>query len=50
MADLLAILESRRDDYARAEAVVDTSGQTIEQSYSLLDKVVAPYVNGKATP
>lgn len=47
MADLLAILESRRDDYARAEAVVDTSGQTIEQSYSMLDKVVAPYVNGK---
>ena len=34
---------------ARAEAVVDTSGKTIEQSYTALDKVVARYVNGKAS-
>ena len=41
MADLLAILEARRADYARAEAEVDTSGAALEQSFAELVRVVA---------
>ncbi|MGA7957003.1 MAG: shikimate kinase, partial [Xanthobacteraceae bacterium] len=40
MADLLAILEARRADYARAEAEVDTSGEAVEQSFVELVQVV----------
>ncbi len=40
MADLVAILEARRADYARAEAEVDTSGDAVEQSYAKLLRVV----------
>jgi XRE family transcriptional regulator, aerobic/anaerobic benzoate catabolism transcriptional regulator len=40
MADLVAILEARRSDYARAEAAVDTSGESIEQSFAELLRVV----------
>jgi XRE family aerobic/anaerobic benzoate catabolism transcriptional regulator len=40
MADLLAILEARRADYAQAEAKLDTSGQTIEQSLPKLVNLV----------
>jgi hypothetical protein len=40
MADLMAILEARRGDYARAEAEVDTSGHTVEQSFAGLVRVV----------
>jgi XRE family transcriptional regulator, aerobic/anaerobic benzoate catabolism transcriptional regulator len=36
MADLVAILEARRADYARAEAEVDTSGDAVEQSLAKL--------------
>ena len=36
MADLVAILEARRTDYARAEAEIDTSGDSIEQSFAKL--------------
>ncbi len=36
MADLVAILEARRADYARAEAEVDTSGDAVEQSFAEL--------------
>ena len=36
MADLVAILEARRADYARAEADVDTSGDAVEQSFAKL--------------
>ena len=32
MADLVAILEARSQDYAQAEAELDTSGRTVEQS------------------
>src|SRR5260370_41571846 len=32
MADLGAILDARRADYARAQAELDTSGDTVEQS------------------
>jgi XRE family transcriptional regulator, aerobic/anaerobic benzoate catabolism transcriptional regulator len=40
MADLVAILEARRADYARAEAELDTSGDTVEQSFGKLLRVV----------
>ena len=40
MADLLAILDSRRADYARAEAELDTSGDAVEQSFSKLLQIV----------
>jgi XRE family transcriptional regulator, aerobic/anaerobic benzoate catabolism transcriptional regulator len=42
MADLVAILEARRADYARAEAQVDTSGETVEQSFARLLRTVTP--------
>jgi XRE family aerobic/anaerobic benzoate catabolism transcriptional regulator len=41
MADLVAILEARRSDYARAEAEIDTSGESIEQSFAKLMRVVS---------
>jgi XRE family aerobic/anaerobic benzoate catabolism transcriptional regulator len=44
MADLVTILESRRADYARAEAVLDTAGESIEQSFAKLRKIVAPWM------
>jgi len=40
MADLVAILEARRGDYARAEAELDTSGDAVEQSFAKLLRVV----------
>jgi XRE family transcriptional regulator, aerobic/anaerobic benzoate catabolism transcriptional regulator len=40
MADLVAILEARRADYARAEAEVDTSAESIEQSFAELLRMV----------
>jgi XRE family aerobic/anaerobic benzoate catabolism transcriptional regulator len=40
MADLVAILEARRADYARAEAEVDTSGDAVEQSFAELLRTV----------
>jgi XRE family transcriptional regulator, aerobic/anaerobic benzoate catabolism transcriptional regulator len=42
MADLVAILEARRADYARAEAQVDTSGETVEESFAKLLRTVTP--------
>ena len=48
MADLLAILEARRADYARAEATLDTSGESAEQSFAKLRKIVAPWLKGQA--
>ena len=41
MADLVAILEARRADYARAEAELDTSGDTVEQSFAKLLRIAA---------
>ena len=41
MADLLAILDSRRAVYARAEAELDTSGDAVEQSFSKLLQIVS---------
>jgi hypothetical protein len=46
MADLVAILEARRDDYARAEAELDTSGDTADESFAKLEKIVARYGRG----
>jgi XRE family transcriptional regulator, aerobic/anaerobic benzoate catabolism transcriptional regulator len=40
MADLVAILEARCADYARAEAEVDTSGDGVEQSFAKLLQAV----------
>jgi XRE family aerobic/anaerobic benzoate catabolism transcriptional regulator len=48
MSDLVSILEARRDDYGRAQAVLDTSGQTIEQSSSALFALVAPIAGASA--
>jgi XRE family aerobic/anaerobic benzoate catabolism transcriptional regulator len=47
MADLHAILEARRGDYARAEATLDTSAATAQQSLAKLSKLVAPWMKGK---
>ncbi len=41
MADLVAILDARRGDYARAEAELDTSGDTAEASFEKLRDIVA---------
>jgi len=40
MADLVAILEARRADYARAQAELDTSDDTVEQSSAKLLRLV----------
>ena len=44
MTDLVAILEARRTDYARAEAELDTSGDTIERSFAKLLTIVSPWL------
>src|SRR5262245_37323332 len=41
MADLVAILEARSPDYARAEAELDTSGDTVGESFEKLRDIVA---------
>ncbi len=51
MADLVAILEARRADYARAEAEVDTSGDAVEQSFAKLLQAVTKMLGlDAATP
>jgi len=47
MADLVAILEARRDEYARAEAELDTSDQTPAESFAKLVRVVAPLIGSR---
>ena len=39
MSDLLAILDARRADYVRAQAELDTSGDTVEQSFAKLAQI-----------
>jgi XRE family aerobic/anaerobic benzoate catabolism transcriptional regulator len=39
MADLVAILEARGSDYARAQAQLDTSSETVEQSFAKLLRI-----------
>ena len=41
MADLVAILEARSPDYARAQAQLDTSGETVEQSSAKLIRIAS---------
>ena len=48
MDDLVAILEARRADYARAEAELDTSGDAVEQSFAKLLRVVGPWLGPQA--
>jgi XRE family aerobic/anaerobic benzoate catabolism transcriptional regulator len=48
MADLVAILEARRADYARAEAELDTSGDAIEQSFAKLLRLISPWLGLEA--
>jgi XRE family transcriptional regulator, aerobic/anaerobic benzoate catabolism transcriptional regulator len=47
MADLVAILEARRADYARAEAELDTTGVTVEQSFAKLLQIVTALVGAR---
>jgi XRE family aerobic/anaerobic benzoate catabolism transcriptional regulator len=48
MADLVAILDARQADYARAQAELDTSGDTVEQSLAKLARIVASCTGGAA--
>jgi XRE family aerobic/anaerobic benzoate catabolism transcriptional regulator len=41
MADLVAILDARAADYARAQAELDTSGDTVDQSFAKLAQIAA---------
>jgi len=50
MADLVAILDARRADYARAEAELDTSGDAVEQSFAKLLALVAPWIGVTSPP
>ncbi len=50
MADLVAILDARRTDYARAEAEVDTSGEAVEQSFAKLLAIVNEIVPQGSQP
>jgi XRE family aerobic/anaerobic benzoate catabolism transcriptional regulator len=47
MADLVAILEARSTDYSRAESELDTSGASVEQSFTRLARLVAPYIGSR---
>jgi XRE family aerobic/anaerobic benzoate catabolism transcriptional regulator len=40
MADLIAILDARRADYARAQVELDTSGDTADESFAKLVQIV----------
>jgi XRE family aerobic/anaerobic benzoate catabolism transcriptional regulator len=42
MADLVAILDARRDDYARAARQLDTSGEAVDASFDKLARLVQP--------
>ncbi len=46
MADLVAILEARGADYARAEAELDTSSDTVDESFRKLKQIVERYAGG----
>jgi XRE family aerobic/anaerobic benzoate catabolism transcriptional regulator len=48
MADLVAILEARRADYARASAELDTSGDTLDASFAKLQTIVQRCLEGAA--
>lgn len=44
MADLVAILDARRADYARAQAELDTSGETEDESFAKLAQIARGFV------
>jgi XRE family aerobic/anaerobic benzoate catabolism transcriptional regulator len=46
MSDLMAILEARRDDYARAKAQLDTSDESVQESFAKLISLVSSFANG----
>jgi hypothetical protein len=46
MTDLVAILEARGADYARAQAALDTSGDTVERSFEKLRAIVTRCMDG----
>jgi XRE family aerobic/anaerobic benzoate catabolism transcriptional regulator len=48
MADLVAILDARRADYARAEAELDTAGDTVQQSFAKLLRLVTQLIGPQA--
>ena len=51
MADLVAILDARSTDYARAEAELDTSGDTAADSFAGLVRIVSPMLgSGRRQP
>jgi XRE family aerobic/anaerobic benzoate catabolism transcriptional regulator len=50
MGDLVAILEARSADYARAESALDTSGASVEKSLTDLVRLVSPYAAPHLAP
>ena len=50
MGDLVAILEARSADYARAESALDTSGASVEKSVADLVRLVSPYAAPHLAP
>ncbi len=48
MSDLVAILEARREDYARAQAQLDTACDTVEQSFGKLVRLGLPFLSDKS--
>jgi XRE family aerobic/anaerobic benzoate catabolism transcriptional regulator len=50
MADLVAILEARGADYARAQAELDTSGEAVEQSFAKLLRMVTAMLDAHPRP
>ena len=49
MGDLVAILEARHADYARAEAELDTSADAVERSFAKLLRIVTNLLGSPAT-
>jgi XRE family transcriptional regulator, aerobic/anaerobic benzoate catabolism transcriptional regulator len=47
MADLVAILEARSADYARAEAELETSDDIVEESFAKLVRITQRYTAGE---
>src|SRR5580704_13041610 len=50
MGDLVAILEARRANYARAEAELDTSGDAVEESFTKLLRLVTQLIGTQVQP
>jgi XRE family aerobic/anaerobic benzoate catabolism transcriptional regulator len=48
MADLVAILDARGPDYARAQAQLDTSGEGVEQSFAKLLRITTDLLRSQS--